>query len=251
MAKNTITLALNGEPTIHQFATAVSNLETLVQRLSKELNAEGIQWIIHDLQISSAIATIRGESDVLQQVERIVNAYGDVGKALEAGRTPEFSEPVVKAARAITGILDKQVPSIRFETADVDTVVYGSNVAAISQKGIIKTFGAIEGRVQTLTNRKGLRFTLFDVLQDRAVSCYLAEGQEEMIREVWGKRAIIEGEISRDRLSSRPITIRKITSVRLLPEVLQGNYLRARGIAPIREGGAMPEIIIRQLRDAV
>ena len=46
------------------------------------------------------------------------------------------------------------------------------------------TYGAIEGRVQSLSQRKGLRFTLYYQEFDRAVSCYLSEGQEERMRVV-------------------------------------------------------------------
>lgn len=250
MAKDTITLALNGEITIHHFANAISNFETLVQELSKELNvAEKVEWFVHDLQISSAIATIRGESDVLEQVERVVNAYASVGQALQVGKRPDFSEQVVKAAIAITSILDDKVTSIRFETADLDIPILSHPDIAVSI-AIVKSYGAIEGRVQTLSNRKGLRFNLYDILHDRAVSCYLQEGKEDLMREVWGKRAIVEGEIARERLSGRPVSIRKIIAIRALSEVEQGSYLEARGAARRKPGEPMPEEVIRRLRDA-
>jgi hypothetical protein len=250
MAKDTITLALNGDITIQSFAAAISNLQTLVQELTKELGGENkVEWFIQDLQTGSATATIRGEADVLTQVEKVVDAYYEVGKALESGQRPNFKDPVVKAARGITNILDKQVTSIRFETADNDAVIYRQPSTLAPRVGITKAYSAIEGRVQTLTNRKGLRFTLFDVLHDRAVSSYLEEGQEETMREAWGKRVIIEGEVTRDTLSGRPIAMRRITSVKILPEVKRGSYLSARGIAPMKDGALLPETVIRQLRD--
>src|SRR3990170_4221406 len=107
MPKDTITLALNGEVYLHHFTKAVSKLEILVQELSNDLGvAKEIRWVVHDLQVGSAVATIRGESDVLQEVERIVNAYSNVGQALQAGKRPDFSDQVVKAASGITDILD-------------------------------------------------------------------------------------------------------------------------------------------------
>ncbi len=251
MAKDTITLALNGDQIpINVFAVAMENLADLIRELSKEYGLEDkIQWIIQDLQISSAIATVRGESDIIEQVERVVEAYDGVGAALESGERPDHPEPVVKAAKGIISILDKQITSVRFETANRDRVVSRPNLN-LPQATINKAFGVVEGRVQTLTNRKGLRFTLFDTLRDRAVSCYLREGQEETMREAWGKMAIIEGEISRDALSGRPIAVRNITSVRAIPESIRGNYLKARGIAPLKSGMILPEIAVRRIRDA-
>lgn len=112
------------------------------------------------------------------------------------------------------------------------------------------TFGAIEGRVQTLTERKGLRFTLHDTLNDRAISCYLQEGQKELMRQAWGQRAIVEGEISRDTILGRPVAIRHITSTRIVSESEKGSYLKARGIAPRKPESPLPEVLIRQWRDA-
>lgn len=250
MAKDTITLALNGEVTIHDFASAVSNLEILVYALSEELGvADKVEWIVHDLQTSSAIATIRGETDVIEQAERVVEAYASVGRALQAGNRPDFSERVVRAASEIISILNDRVTSIRFETPDLDVTIAAHLDLALAST-TVKSLGAIEGRVQTLSNRKGLRFNLYDTLHDRAVSCYLQEGKEDLMREVWGKRAIVEGEINRDAITGRPIAMRRISSIQVLPEGQRGSYLRARGIAPRGLGAPRAEEVIRQLRDA-
>lgn len=249
MAKDTITLALSGEVDLARFAAAVSNFEGLVQALSKEKGAEGIRWLIHDLQISSTIATVRGESDILGEVERVVNAYEDVGRSLQSGQRPDYSEPVVRAANAITSVLGDKITAVRFETADLEfTVASRPEIAGATT--VMKSSGAIEGRIQTLSNRKGLRFVLFDTLNDRAISCYLSEGQEEKMREIWGKRAIVEGEISREKETGRPVAIRHIVDMKVLPELQRGGYLKARAIAPRKPGAPLAEEIIRQLRDA-
>jgi len=249
MGKDTITLALNGEVDLHYFATAVSNLEILVKELSEEKGAENIRWVIHDLQTSSAMATVRGESDILEEVERVVNAYEDVGQSLQAGKRPNYSDPVVRAANAITAVLGDKVTSVRFETPEQEFTVASRPEIAVASV-VLKSFGAIEGRMQTLTNRKGLRFVLFDTLHDRAISCYLSEGQEERMRELWGKRAIVEGEVSREKDTGHPLAIRHIADIKALEEIQRGSYLRARAVAPRKPGAPLAEVIIRQLRDA-
>ena len=249
MAKDTMTLALSGEVELARFARAISNFEDLVQALSKEKGSEKIRWVIHDLQISSAVATVRGESDVLDEVERVVSAYEDVGRSLQSGQRPDYSESVVKAANAITSVLGNKVTAVRFETADSEFTV-ASRPEMVVATTVMRSFGAIEGRIQTLSNRKGLRFVLFDTLSDRAVSCYLSEGQEEKMRELWGKRAIVQGEISREKETGRPLAIRHIVDISGLPELQRGNYLNARGIAPRTPDAPFAEEIIRQLRNA-
>ncbi len=74
------------------------------------------------------------------------------------------------------------------------------------------------------------------------------EGQEDIMREMWGKLAIVEGEIRRDR-NGRPIAVRHIHNMHEVPEGRRGNYLAARGVAPRKPGSPRPEEIIRRLRD--
>lgn len=249
MAKDTLTLALNGDVGLAEFAQAILQFRTLVDALSKELGvADDIRWYIHDLQVGSTIATVRGETDSPSKVERVVTAYGDVGVALQSGTRPSYSDPVVNAARAITQVLNGHISSVRFETADTDAIVK-SQAPMGTAAATAMTIGAVEGRVQTLTSRKGLRFTLYDVLHDRAVSCYLRDDQEESMRPMWGKRAIVEGEISREKDTGRPVAIRRIRNFKVLPESQPGMYMKARGVAPMLPGAALPEIIIRRLRD--
>ena len=250
MAKDTLTLALHGDVLLDDFAKAITDFKALVNALATELGAvDDVAWYVHDLQVSSALATVRGESEAIEKVERVVSAYGDIGKALQEGRRPDYSEPVVQHAQAITRILNDHITSIRFETADTDWLIT-SQPRIEAYVAFDRAYGGIEGRIQTLTNRKGLRFTLFDVFHDRAVSCYLREGQEEQLRELWGKRAVVEGEITRDKDTGRPLAIRSIVNIRSLPKVEVGSYLSARGVAPRRPDAPIAEKIIRQLRDA-
>jgi hypothetical protein len=250
MAKNTVTLALNGEVPFDEYTDAISHFRTLVNALSAELGVgDMVEWFIHDLQAGSATVTIRGESEKPEETERVIDAYTNVAKALLGGNPPAYGTPVVRAAAGITRILNSRITSIRFETADVDIVI--TSTPTITTTETVRTaIGTVEGRVQTLTERKSLRFTLYDGLHDRAVSCYVREDQREVMPDWWGKRAIVEGEVSREIESGRPIAVRKITRVQTLSEVERGSYLAARAVAPMRPGSPLPEEVIRRLRDA-
>ena len=111
------------------------------------------------------------------------------------------------------------------------------------------SIGAITGRVQTLSSRSGLRFNLYDTVHDRAVACYLGQGQEEIMREAWGNRATVVGRVSRDPVTGKPLSIRDIRKVELLDDVAPGTYRQARGAIPWEPGDILPEEAIRLLRD--
>lgn len=147
----------------------------------------------------SAYATARGFADVPAPVERVVQAYTATGRSLALGAPIPYPGPVTREARALSEVLNGKITAIRFETAEEDVVIqgpWGQAHPPLQDYGKLAAYGAIAGRIQTLSNRQGLRFTLYDSLHDRAVSCYLQEGQEELLRNLWGTRAIVHGWVS-------------------------------------------------------
>ncbi len=260
MPLDTVTLVLAGDVPIATYASAITRFTTFVSAISTELDPD-LEWMVHDLGRGSTMATIRGVGNA-GAIEAVVRRYAEVGTALaiDAPLRP-YSPPVRRAAGRLRAMVGGRVESIRLETAERDVILRprpvqkppvappSAPVAQPSVRVMAGAFGAIEGRVQTLTNRGGLRFTLYDTLEDRAVSCYLVEGREEVMRDAWGRLAVVEGWISRDPLTGRPITVRQVSNMKVLPDPPVSGYLEARGISPSLSG-LLPEQAIRRLRDA-
>lgn len=247
MAKNTLTFELGGRVEIADFADGVTAFRRLVVALTPR-NA-GVAWVIEDLQPGSAVVTLRGESDDPTAVERIVDDYEKIGAALSWHEDlPQLNQRALSASYAIrelTGATDY----VRFETPDIEYTIY-RNGHTPNRPAARVSIGAITGTIQTLSNRGGLRFNLYDTLHDKAVACYLAPGQDELMREAWGRRARVTGRISREASTGRPIAIRQIVAVETLSAAPPGSYRQARGAVPWQPGDPMPEDVIRQLRDA-
>jgi hypothetical protein len=254
MAKDTVTLALQGEVSLEQFAEAVRRFSALVSELSAETKATGVRWEISDLEVGSTMATARGVADEPKVIERVVHSYLEVGQALEGGTTVPFSPRVQAEAQGLAAILTDGIQAVRFETAEADAIVTRLAEAKAPQlpepTEPRTAYGAVTGRVQTLTSRNRLRFVLYDTIHDRAVSCYLAEGSEDQARDIWDKMATVEGMVSRDPLTGRPLTVREIRRVEILDEGEPSGYERARGARPRRRDEAKAEERIRRLRDA-
>lgn len=265
MPLDTVTLALSGEVPFERFAEAVKRFYDLVNGLTMETGASDVVWIMEDLNVGSALATTRGLGSV-DKVEAVVRRYGEVGVELEEGKklSPTYSPKVRRAAYGLRRIPGGRIESVRLETPEREAILRPIERAAEQSKLIRMTpaplegavilhataaFGAIEGRVQTLSSRGGLRFTLYDTLNDKAVSCYLSEGYESIMRDAWGRLAIVEGLVSRDPLTGRPLVIRRVRDVKVLPEPGPGSYRDARGAAPSLTG-LLAEQAIRRLRDA-
>lgn len=251
---DTITLALDGDVSLADFAETIRRFDNLIHALARAENAQNVEWVIADLEVSSTIATARGvakpdqpEKAAAEEIERIVSGYLRIGLSLERGESIPYQErDVIQEAEAITAVLDGRVRSVRFETSEAEAIVATARPGPID--GTRAAYGAVEGRVQTLTSRGGLRFTLYDTLRDKAVSCYLAKGHEDQMRDVWGRRAVVEGLVTRDAATGRPLAVRGITAVEVIPEVRPMAYRGLRGISPSR--GLSAEEAIRRLRDA-
>lgn len=257
MAKDQITLGLDGDVFLPEFVTAMGSFERLVGTLVIAVaRDEFIEWRVTHLERGgTALATVQGLGNPTP-VERVVHAFEAVGEALESGLTLPFAGEVETQARTLTSFINGRIHAVRFETAEKDAIIekpfVGTSTPSppMSEGGPpLTSYGAVMGRVQTLSSRGQLRFTLYDLLDDRAISCYLSEDQESLMRDVWGKVAVVEGRIRRDRTTGRPVTIRRVTEVR----VIEGDpdaWKKARGVVPVPAGGPSAEEVIRQLRDA-
>jgi hypothetical protein len=247
--ETTLTLVLGGEVPLNQFTESMQNFRQLIDVLTQEVSGKAkISWIIDELAGGSAVATIRGEAEQLDDVERVVRAYSVVGRALERHEVIPYSPRVTDAARKLTSVLYGTITSIRFETqSDEATITTG---AADQTRATLAAFGAIEGRIETLRSRRRLSFTLYDSLNDQAVYCLLRPQQAELVRDAWGRRVMVEGWIKREPTTGRPVVINPVERIRILPEVVPGSYRRARAVAPAPPGGPRSDVVIRRLRDA-
>lgn len=256
---DTVTLALHGTVSLSAFSTAVTRFNGLVAALAAESQAEGVTWQIDALDYSSAITTARGVSqngDQPEVIDRVVRAYLEVGQALQQQATVPYSATVQKEAKGIADVLrGSEIEAIRFETAESEAIIRRPTreretlpePTPVERQG---AYGAVTGRIQTLTSRNALRFIVYDHIHDRAVSCYLVEGGEAMMRQMWDRVATVEGWITRDAETGRPLTVRRVSRVSPLNEAEPQDYLKARGALPLRDGDERPEDTIRRFRDA-
>lgn len=259
MSDDIIALEFLGEVTLADFARGIQRFKSLIDSLSDEVaKGTSIDWTIDDLRPGSAFISLRGtarRSSRQDQVAEVVHAYGDVGRSLEKSGAIQRSDDVVKKADRLLELLkSKTVESLRVETSEADALIRLhhpaiDDVVREMPTGVATAYGVIEGRVQTVSNRGRLRFTLYDSLHDRAVSCYLEEGYEDIVRDAWGKRALVHGVVRRDQLTGRPLTVREVTQVDLLPDRNPKGYLAARGISPVPPGRMNAAEAIRKVRD--
>lgn len=250
MTKISLTFALDGDVTLGDYSQSLDALTSLINELTKEVSQEAnIEWMIEELYSGSATTKIQGVYEDSKLVENVINAYEVIGESLETGTEIPYSPKVKKRAFALTNTLNGRITSIRFETAEKDSLISGKSSENFVAKPMRYNFGSVRGKVQTLSMRRQLNFTLWDAIFDKAINCYMREGQEEMIRDIWGERAVVSGKIGRQPDTGLPVVVRDIRDVRIVPKGEPGSYLNARGVFPWKEGDEPPEELIRRMRD--
>lgn len=266
MPKDSITLSLTGEVPLSVFAEAMDTLSALVDAVYADVAKDAkINWVIESLEGGSAIATIQGiplhiedRPKVELVVETIERAERAAARRDPIPYSPRVSTSLLRlhklAERAETVSLatdDEDFPIYRF---DEPTAVNAGRPAArpktASPGSLQGVYGSVRGRVQSMSNRGRLRFTLYDIVDDNAVICYLEPGCEDIMLNAWGKLAIVEGRIRRDPASGRPLTVREARNVEILPEAEKWEWQTAFGCVPRDADETMtPEEAIRRVRD--
>ena len=261
MTDDSLTLVLDGTVTLADLAQAVGDFEKLVSALSTEVAIGEIEWVVTALEGGSATATVAGRG-VASEVEKVVRAYEEVGSALQFESPFPYSARVRDPAVNLTRQIGSRIESIRFETARTDSLVRQAltktpplapqpriEVAIPPALGNRQAYGIVDGIVETLSHRLGLRFVLYDSIFDKSVSCYLVPGYEEIMRDVWGRTARVYGNVRRDQRTGRPLSVREVTKVQRVEPGTPGAWRLARGAAPALTDET-PETAIRALRDA-
>jgi hypothetical protein len=262
MPKDTATIALNGDIGLPDFAKAIKHFDALLRALTSDVARRAkIKWEIASLDVGSAIASVRGVSEIddYEAVSSVLTAYEDVGLSAQSGIESHHSARVNKAARKLFGLINGRVSSIRFETEDRDAEIVaplestspksdGSPQSGKRGAQPTDAVGAVQGRVQSLTSRGGLRFTLYDAIDDHAISCYLRDGMEPIMRDAWGQLCLVSGNLRR-ATNGKVATVRDVAQVKILREENRTAWRAAIGCAPAIAGSISAEEAIRRGRD--
>jgi hypothetical protein len=218
MTNNTVTVTLEGEITLQAFADALRKLEALLGALVADVAAvSSFDWMVTDLRMGdSATITFTGQPGEEDAAERAVAGLVAALRAVRTQRPIPSSPRVVRRVHDLETVVTGPISSLQVETEE-DAVVLHRQGSPGEAAGV-GAYGAVDGRIETLTSRRDLRFTLFDTLFDRGVVCALTEDRRDLLRDAWGRRAIVEGWVSRDPFSGRPVAIQHITAIEIVDD---------------------------------
>jgi hypothetical protein len=252
---DTITFAMLGEVTLDDLHLGLGRLRECLSALERDCaGGRGVAWRLEQLEKSSAIATFAGNAQRPggdRDVSAIVSGYEAIGRGLELGNLDALPPASAAAARNLVALIRGDVTGLRLESDQESFEALASPaLGALPVARLAPAWGEVRGRVQSMSNRRGLRFTIYETRNDRPVTCHLPRGFEEKMRDAWGKEAVVSGRVKRHPATGMPISVADVRDV-VLTQGVAGDWRDAMGCLKPLEGEAEPaEATIRRSRDA-
>lgn len=253
MAEDTLTMKLNGAIALSDYAKAMRCFDGFVRALVAEEDPHArVTLDVEDLQAGSALTAVRLSTPNASTVAGTLQRYHDTSQALaHHGSLDSHSKRVRRWGQQIAELPRlRSIESVRLESMLGEAILTVPHDAQPEEAIALRySMGALRGRVETLSSRRGLRFVLYDPLYDTPISCYLLAGQEEQMRGAWGRLVLVHGQIGRDARTWRPEVMRQIREVSILHDVDVDSYLSVRGAWKLPTDTLSPEARIRSVRD--
>jgi hypothetical protein len=248
--KNLLSIKLNGDVTLADFTEVMNHFSTLIEELTSDVGEKAqIDWEIIKLESGSATAVVMGKSQNEFAVDKVVHAYEVIAKSITESKPIPYSETIAREARSITNVINGKIKSIEMNTKDYNITI-DCSIQDVTDEKIGYSIGTVTGWVETLSKHGKMRFILYDILFDRAVTCYLAKNQEGLMLDAWDKKITVAGKVFRESATGRPYQVKDINYIEEKKTSPKGSFIRAQGIIPWQDGDEYPEDTIRRYRDA-
>lgn len=255
---DTVMLKVQGTVTIPEYARALALMSRMLAALTKFRAGTGaLSWEVESLSGTSANTLARGNPrrhGKIVQLRQVVTDWAVVGDKMRTGAPArEYPEDVQAACEGFRELVSNdrtEITKLWFENPLREVPVLRLvDRRPDPEADLMVSYGSVRGWVEAITKHAGLRFTLYDRLHHKAVSCYVAEGNQELLRNLWGRYVAVEGIVRRERESGRVISVREIVHAAPEKEGKPDAWRAAVGCAPSKPGDISSEEAIRRVRD--
>ena len=205
-----IQLHLRGTFSPKEFQDSIKEFLGLITSVAKHISPKigSTAWEISTLQGEKVIkaSAISDQSRVIETVDKTISAIERGLQDLDSRSGNEwpdcFLEGTVKNVRNLARLIesDNSIESIIIQSSEfsisLSTAIAQNAQKLIEPQTIHSAFGNVEGKLSTITKRKGFRLAVLRTLDGRSVSCEPAESNIELeAMNALGKRVSVEGMI--------------------------------------------------------
>ncbi len=215
-----VTLELKGKRiTAARFRHAVDSFFAMMDEVTEQVAGKGkaVSWVI-TVKPGSAIIEATPEATSPEYADvglRVLRAVQEGTAALERhASVPQFfTEAAIQKFSDLASVVDVTgndiaAVNLRFDGAEPVALTSAAmtNVQVLLEPNV-HSYGTIEGKLQTLTNRRAWKFYVYEDLTDRRVECFFPSEMADTIETGWRKRVSVSGVISY-RKTGTPVNIR-------------------------------------------
>jgi len=189
-----LTLEFGGEVDPVEFERLVAAFFDVIQGV--EVPGNAVHWTVQVKKGSQLVGVRPVEGPAAAVVFARAVAEGVVALETRTEKPPGFSDKALRGIRTIAKASDG--PSAPRIWADFVARPLSLHIAAnINEllEGNIVEYGAVAGKLETLSERNGFRFVVYDELWDHPVNCLFQEDVMTRVMHAFGKRVEVYGEV--------------------------------------------------------
>lgn len=209
---------MKGDLPLEKFEKAVGAFFDLIKEVTKKAlrDDQKIRWTVTVRAGSSIVNAIpHFKQEVAPQAAQILKDIPAGIRAMERG-TEEiprgYTREAIKFVRtlaSVRGLKGPDVTSIDVGCGKDRTAVTAKSFAAA--EGLVggqrQSYGAVEGKMQTITERGGFRFVVYSSMLDQKIDCFVDEELMEKAVANFSKRVRVSGLTQYDRFGD-PVSIK-------------------------------------------
>lgn len=214
--RSDLTLEITGRNvTPEKFLKGVRTFFAIVAEVTSKVAGKktAVQWTVAVKEGSNLVGLnpLPGTNPAI--VDRIMSAVSHGVSQLEdrAAQPQFFTERAIKNLRDladVVGTSEVDDVQVRVWVRKEPTPLTHKTVAHVAQilASEHEDYGSIEGKLQTVTERGGFHFVVYQLLWDTPVRCYVPERLSEIALKTFGQRVEVYGQI-KYRKDGRAISI--------------------------------------------
>lgn len=210
-------------------------LEGVVQNLKEE--DESIKWNV-EVRKGSARILVSPDEDLLSNglYDRTEDAFFSGLENIKERKYPDyFNDTLIREYKKIAKVLynsgSESIPvNIKSEKRVFEfKSEYAECADYLLKRNSIEDYGTIEGRLDTISQKKGLKIYVTDELENRSITCIIDEKIKGKAINGFGKRVAVSGLIRYSDFGT-PVSIR-VEDINIFPDSSElPSYNDVRGI---------------------
>jgi len=218
---NQIEIKVEGKLTPEKFIEAVRLFFSMVEGVTKNVATKPVHWVV-EVEKNSTLVRGRVENPSIESRQAIDAICRGVRSLRSGNRTLPygFTKREVLACKSLAALNGDGVQSISIKNGsapeDVPQTIVETAEAILSGEAYT-AFGSIEGKIDSLSDKRGFICSITDPIYHREITCYFTKSEvsEEAYRGF--RKRVMAGGLIRYAKEGHPTSI-VVDTIRIFPE---------------------------------